>query len=63
MRYSLYVITNSDDLDPDQNRQSVGPDHGPCCLQRLSTDASNTREELKAYIKALARQYLYLLFY
>ena len=25
-------------LDPDQARQNVGPDLGPNCLQRLSTD-------------------------
>ena len=35
-------------LDPDQDRQFVGPDLGPNCLQRLSADkkvtASRDRE-------------------
>ena len=26
------------ELDPDQDRHSVGPDLGPTCLQRLSAD-------------------------
>ena len=28
----------SNGCDPDQNRDSVGPDLGPNCLQRLSAD-------------------------
>ena len=28
----------SKDFDPDQARQDVGPDQGPNCLQRSSTD-------------------------
>ena len=28
----------SNGLDPDQDRQNVGPDLGPNCLQRLSSD-------------------------
>ena len=28
----------SNNLDPDQDRHSVGPDLGPNCLQRLSVD-------------------------
>ena len=28
----------SNGLDPDQDRQNVGPDLGPNCLQRLSAD-------------------------
>ena len=29
-------ITVSNNLDPDQARQNVGPDLGPDCLQRIS---------------------------
>ena len=32
------AIIVSNDLDPDQNQPSVGPDLGPNCLQRLSAD-------------------------
>ena len=28
----------SNDLDPDQDRRSVGPNLGPNCLQRLTAD-------------------------
>ena len=28
----------SNSLDPDQDRQKVGPDLGPTCFQRLSAD-------------------------
>ena len=28
-------------MDPDQDRQNVGPDLGPNCLQRLSADDKN----------------------
>ena len=31
-------IRVSNNLDPDQDRQVVGPDLGPNCLQRLSAD-------------------------
>ena len=30
-------------LDPDQDRQNVGPDLGPKCLQRLSADDKSQR--------------------
>ena len=33
----------SNSLDPDQDRQNVGPDLGPTCLQRLSTDDKSHR--------------------
>ena len=32
------IIRVSNSLDPDQDRHSVGPDHGPNCLQRLQAD-------------------------
>ena len=32
------TIRVSNSLDPDQARQNVGPDLGPNCLQRLTTD-------------------------
>ena len=32
------TIRVSNGLDPDQDRQNVGPDLGPKCLQRLSAD-------------------------
>ena len=31
----------SNSLDPDQDRQNVGPDLDPNCLQRLSADDSS----------------------
>ena len=31
----------SNSLDPDQDRRSVGPDLGPNCLNRLSTDSTS----------------------
>ena len=31
-----YTTRVSNELDPDQDRHSVGPDPGPNCLQRLS---------------------------
>ena len=34
----LNSISMSNSLDPDQNRQPVGPDLGPNCLQRLSAE-------------------------
>ena len=30
------TISVSNNLDPDQDQQNVGPDLGPKCLQRLS---------------------------
>ena len=44
------TIQMSDSLDPDQNQHSFGPNLGPKCLHRLSTDAkklSQARNELK----------------
>ena len=37
------IIRVSNGLDPDQNWQSVGPDLGPNCLQRLSADDKSHR--------------------
>ena len=34
-------MTNS--LDPDQARQNVGPDLGPNCLQKLSSDDTSRK--------------------
>ena len=36
----------SNSLDPDQARHFVGPDLGPNCLQRLSTDDTSNFKEL-----------------
>ena len=42
LTFSTNIFKNtlrvSNSLDPDQDRHSVGPDLGPNCLQRLSTD-------------------------
>ena len=40
----------SNGFDPDQDRQNVGPDLGPNCLQRLSEDykLSLAQKELKS---------------
>ena len=38
----MNTLKVSNDLDPDQDRQNVGPDFGPNCLQRLS--ANNKRQ-------------------
>ena len=35
------IIRVSDNLDPDQDQQIVGPDLGPNCLQRLSADGKS----------------------
>ena len=35
---TIRVSTRSNGLDPDQDQQSVGPDLGPNCFQRLSAD-------------------------
>ena len=37
------TIRVSNSLDPDQARHFVGPDLGPNCLQRLSTDNKSCR--------------------
>ena len=34
----MNIIRVSNGLDPDQDHDSVGPDLGPNCLQRLSAD-------------------------
>ena len=39
------------DLDPDQDRQSVGPDLGPNCLQTISAD--NKSHPFYRYQKAV----------
>ena len=36
----------SNSLDPDQDRQYVGPDLGPNCLKRLSADDKGQRSVL-----------------
>ena len=38
----------SNSLDPDQARRFVGPDLGPNCLQRLSTEDTGCRETVMA---------------
>ena len=43
------TIRVSNSLDPDQDRQNVGPDLGPNCLQRFSISANNTgRQRVKS---------------
>ena len=37
----MNTIVVSNGCDPDQDRQKVGPDLGPNCLQRLSADDSS----------------------
>ena len=37
----------SNSLDPDQDRQYVGPDLGPNCLQRLSADDTRRQRVYK----------------
>ena len=37
------TIIVSNGLEPDQDRQNVGPDLGPNCLQRLSADDKSCR--------------------
>ena len=45
------TIRVSNSSDPDQDRHSVGPDLGPNCLQRLSTDdKSRLYQEKGSYI-------------
>ena len=36
----------SNNLDPDQTRRFVGPDLGPNCLQKLSTDDTKKRSAI-----------------
>ena len=36
-----YTIRVSNSSDPDQDRNSVDPDQGPDCLQKLSADDIN----------------------
>ena len=40
------TIRVSNNLDPDQARHFVGPDLGPNCLQRLSSD-DTSRQRVK----------------
>ena len=44
----------SNSLDPDQARQSVGPDLGPNCLQRLSADDTNRKR-----VKSVSGMYIF----
>ena len=48
-------------LDPEQNQCSVGPDLGPNCLQRLSTDDCQTKaiasKEIVNYLLKKANKY------
>ena len=41
------TIIVSNNLDPDQDRRSVGPDLGPNCLQSLSADDKNCSKQVK----------------
>ena len=43
----------SNGLDPDQARRYVGPDLGPNCLQRLSTDDKVRRWQARSYVCAI----------
>ena len=43
----------SNGLDPGQARRYVGPDLGPNCLQRLSTDDKVRRWQAKSYVFAI----------
>ena len=38
IKFFKNIIRVPNNLDPDQDRRSVGPDLGPNCLQRLSAD-------------------------
>ena len=42
------IITLSNSFDPDQDRQLDGPDLGPNCLQRLSTDDKSRHQQGKS---------------
>ena len=52
-----HSIRVANGLDPDQDRQFIGPDHGPNCLHRLSGDdiklASKEKQASKEKIKAI----------
>ena len=43
------TIRVSNSLDPDQDRQNVGPDLGPNCLHRLSADNKFPGKQLTKY--------------
>ena len=46
------TIRVSNSLDPDQARHFVGPELGPNCLQRISSDdTSLQRVKIEAFIK------------
>ena len=47
----------SKSLDPDQARQNLGPDLGPYCLQRFSTDGTS-RQANKADLHTGIRQFI-----
>ena len=46
------TIRVSNNLDPDQARHIVGPDLGPNCLQKLSTD-NTSRQRVKQECAAI----------
>ena len=46
----------SNSLDPDQDRQNVGPDLGPNCLQRLSADEKVAASKERVDNKTILRQ-------
>ena len=56
------TFTNSDGLDPDQDRHSAGLDLGPHCLQMLSTDASN-KDIYKGTCTPISIPYILLVIY
>ena len=43
------TVSVSSSLDSDQDRQNVGPDLGPNCLQRLSADNKSRGLQEKSY--------------
>ena len=47
------TIRVPNNLDPDQDRHSVGPDLGPNCLQRLSTDDTGRQRGKAIVVKML----------
>ena len=51
--YFRNTVQVSNSLDPNQDRQNVGPDLGPNCLQRLSADDKVTasKERVITYVK------------
>ena len=46
----INTIRVSNILDPDEARHFVGPDLGPNCLQRLSTDLAGTELNTKQLV-------------